>query len=40
MVSNGKFIAYYRVRPPARAERSRLEAQRAAVATYLNGGDW
>jgi hypothetical protein len=36
MVSHGGFIAYYKHGTSGLG----LEAQRAAVAQYLNGGDW
>src|SRR3984893_1015041 len=41
MVSHGGFIAYYRVSIGKQARSGLgIEAQRQAVATYLNGGNW
>jgi DNA invertase Pin-like site-specific DNA recombinase len=41
MVSNGGFLAYYRVSTGKQGKNGLgIEAQRQAVATYLNGGNW
>ena len=41
MVSNGGFIAYYRVSTGKQGKCGLgIEAQRQAVANYLNGGNW
>ena len=41
MVSNGGFLAYYRVSTGKHGKSGLgIEAQRQAVATYLNGGNW
>jgi DNA invertase Pin-like site-specific DNA recombinase len=41
MVSQGGFVAYYRVSTGKQGKSGLgIEAQRAAVASYLNGGNW
>lgn len=40
-MANGRFVAYYRVSTATQGQSGLgLEAQRASVLAYLNGGDW
>jgi DNA invertase Pin-like site-specific DNA recombinase len=40
-MANGKFVAYYRVSTQKQGQSGLgLEAQKASVASYLNGGQW